>query len=349
MTEETPYQLCVTHSPLVTRVFLAAMRHQKIPESAIRSIARRGVSFPGEGLCLDEVSVEMEECFGKFDRSGFSALRERFEKALHGLTGGRSFEAYIPHANRILYQEIIRHPQCIGYSFLEEGFTSMAWDRWPKARARATWSKVLRNHLRTWWVSPRYRFNRPMFEHSLPHYRGAYVISKHAFCGIPGRVDVSTYIPPLPPGNGTRKTYVILDSVYLHLKIPWDNYENALVSAVLMHSLASSEVRIKFHFADHRAQQRFELIRERLAKKGLSSVCMLGADFSVEDNLSSEDLLRFAVTSLGYYSALAGAQVKCFAEAVDGLPLDNLIKKGAVPEDFLQVVGASATPSLFKS
>jgi len=349
LARETPIQLCVTHSPLVTRVFQAAMRHQNIPGSAIRSIARRGVPFQGKGVCLNDVSDEMEQCFRKRDRSGFSALRKRFENALHSLTEGRPFEAYIPHANRILYQEIIRHPECFGYSFLEEGFTSMAWDSWPKARARSTWAMVFRNHLKTLWVGPRYRFNRPMFEHSLPNYRGAYAISKHAFCGMPGRADVSSYIPPMPLGDGIGDTYVILDSVYLHLKIPWEFYENAIVEAALTHSLPCSELRIKFHFADARAQQRFAKIRERLGEAGLSSVYLLGSDFTVEENLTSDDLLLFAVTSLGYYSALAGARVKCFAESIDGLALHTLILNGALPEDFLQVIGLPESSSSSRS
>lgn len=341
--------LCVTHSPLVTRVFEAVILQRGIQADSIRWIARRGVAIHGSGANLDEVSDEMERCFGDYDRSGYISIRKRFDEALHRLTEGRSFEVYLPHANKIIYQEIIRHPKCVGYSFLEEGFTSMAWDIWPKARARSTWSKVFRNYLRTWWVRPSYHFNRPMFEHSLPHYRAAYAISKHAFRGMPGRADVTKHLPSMPAVDETNNTYVILDSVYLHLRIPWENYENALVAAVLKHSPPSSELRIKFHFADARAQQRFGSIRERLVEAGLSSICLLGSDFAVEDNLTSEDLLIFAVTSLGYYSALAGARVKSFADAIDGLPLHTLILNGALPGDFLQIVGLPDTSPTSRS
>lgn len=336
MNLESPRQLCVTHSPLVTRVFEAAMRLKEVPTDEVRSIARRGVPFPGDGLCLDDLSDGMEACFRKFDRKGyFRALRE-FHETLDALTDGKAFEACIPHLNKLLYQEIISHPQCAGYSFLEEGFTSMAWDI--QRNARSTWEKSLRNHLRTWLVHPKYRFNRPMFDHSLPHYRAAYAISKHAFHDMPGRTDVSAHVPPLPPGNGTGTTYVILDACYLHHDIRWEDYENALVASVLQHAPQAGDLLVKFHFADAMAPQRFESIRQRLAGSGVGPLKMLGADYSVEERLTHEDLLLFALSSLGYYAALAGARVRCFAAGIAGVSLDSWIAATRLPADFPQVV-----------
>ena len=337
MSTGTPCHLCVTHSPLVTRVFEAAMRERAIPESAVRSIARRGVPFPGTGLCLDDVSDEMELCFGKFDRKGYAAARQRFDATLRELTGGKPFEAYIPHANKIIYQEIIGHPWCAGYSFLEEGFTSMAWDRWPNVRS--TWSKMLRNHVRTWWIGPRYRFNRPMFVHSLPHYRAAYAISGHAFRGMPGRSDVSAHVPPLPAGNPPGKTYLILDAAYLHHGIRWEDYENALVAAVREHAPPSGELLVKFHFADAGAQQKSESLRQRLADCGPSQPRMLGADFSVEENLTRNDLLVFGFSSLGYYASLMGVRVRCFAGEIMGVSIPGWTAAGRLPADFSRVAG----------
>jgi len=50
LTQETPIQLCVTHSPPVTRVFLAAMHPRHVWGSTIGSITKRGVPFSGDGL-----------------------------------------------------------------------------------------------------------------------------------------------------------------------------------------------------------------------------------------------------------------------------------------------------------
>jgi len=337
ITEETHYHLCVTHSPLVTRVFEATRRQRGISASAVRSIAKRAVPFPGTGCCLDDVAHAMESCLKRFDRSGYAAARKQLDEALGELTGDKPFEAYVPHANNVLFQEIISHPRCIGYSFLEEGFTSMLWDTWRSFRMLSR--KTLRNYLRTYWVRPNYSFNRPMFDHAAATYRAAYAISKHAFHDMPGRADVSGHIPSLPQSDGPANTYVILDTSYLHRGVRWQAYENALVAAILAAAPTSGELRIKFHFVDPKASQRFESIRARLSTGGVRSVSMLGSDFQVEENLTRDDLVLFAVTSLGYYAALAGARVKCFAGDIDGVSISSWIANGCLPADFPEVVG----------
>ena len=337
MTEPSPCHLCVTHSPLVTLVFKAAMRHHGVDPDSIRSIARRGVPFPGAGLCLDELSDELEACFRKGHRRGYRAARQQVADTLRGLTDGRPFQAYVPHANKMIYQEIITLPECAGYAFLEEGFSSMAWNNWPNPRS--AWFKVLRNHLRTWWIAPRYRFTRPIFDHSLPNYRAAYAISGQAFRGIPGRTDVAAQVPPLPVGNPPGATYLILDAAYLHHGIRWDDYENALVAAVRALAPATGQVFVKFHFADAAAPRKFESIRQRLDGCGPAPPRLLGADFPVEENLTHHDVLVSAFSSLGYYAALMGARVRCFAGEIKGVRLDSWTAAGRLPADFSRVVG----------
>ena len=337
ITEVAQYHLCVTHSPLVTRVFEAAMQQKGISADAVRSIAKRGVSFPGTGRCLDDVARAMEACFKQCSRRGYREAWKRLDDALVELTGGKPFEAYVPHANNFLFQEIISHPQCVGYSFLEEGFTSMLWDTWRKVRSKS--KTAFRNGLRTWWVRPNVRLDREMFDHSAPTYRAAYAISKHAFHDMPGRTDVSSHVPPLPSGKPPGNTYLILDACYLHDGIRWADYEDALVEAVLKHALPAGEVRVKFHFVDAKAAQRFDSLRRRLEDAGAGSPRLLSGEFSLEDNLTGEDLVLFAATSLGYYNALAGGRVHCFAGEVKGITLDSWIAAGRLPADFRQVVG----------
>ncbi|HEX7262267.1 MAG TPA: hypothetical protein VF258_10670, partial [Luteolibacter sp.] len=251
--------------------------------------------------------------------------------------GGRPFEAYIPHANKILYQEIISHPQCSGYSFVEEGFTSMAWNT--RRNARFTPAKNFRHHLRTWRVRPRYRFKRPMFVHTLPHFRAAYAISDQAFLGMPGRTDVSACVAMPPAGNPPGKIYLILDACYLHAGVRWEDYENALVAAVRVLAAQSGEVLVKFHFADPAPAAKFESLRRRLTDDGCPRLCLLAADFPVEKNLTQQDTLLFALTSLGYYAALAGARVSCFAGNIEGVSIPAWIREGRLPEDFPKVIG----------
>jgi hypothetical protein len=339
MTQQTPCHLCVTHSPLVTQIFDGVMRQLAIPADDVRSIARRDAPFAaaGAGMHLDDLSDEMELRFRKCDRRGYQEACGRLDTALRSLTGGRPFEAYIPHANKIFYQEIISHPQCVGYSFIEEGFTSMAWST--RRNARFTPAKIFRNYLRAWWIRPRYQFKRPMFVHTLPHFRAAYAISDQAFLGMPGRKDVSACLSPLPAGNPPGKTYLILDACYLHAGIRWEDYENALVASVRGQADPSGELLVKFHFADANVTVRLESILQRLADGGSLSMSLLGADFPVEKNLTQQDMLLFALTSLGYYAALTGARVSCFAGDINGVSIPAWIRDGRLPEDFPKVVG----------
>lgn len=340
MIEQAPCHLGVTHSPLVTQVFEATMRHLAIPRNEIRMISRRNAPFGCAGLQLDEISDKLEVLFRKCDRIGYHEACARLDAALQSLTGGQRFVAYVPHANKILYQEIIDHPQCVGYSFIEEGFTSMAWST--RRNARFTPYKILRNHLRTWWIRPCYQFKRPMFVHSLPHFRAAYAISSPAFSGMPGRVDVSASITPLPVGIPPGKTYLILDACYLHAGIRWEDYENALVAAVSSQAKPVGELLVKFHYADADAAIRFESVRQRLADEGVVGISLLGADFPVEKSLTQQDMLIFALTSLGYYAALAGARVSCFAVDIKGVSIPAWIHEGRLPENFSKVFGLTA-------
>lgn len=339
MTTPSICHLCVTHSPLVTRVFRATALKLGIPDDCIRTIARRGNRFCGRGLLLDDVSDELERCYRKLDRKGYHAARRRLEDALDEFTGRLAFEAYVPHANKILYQEIMSHRNCTGYSFLEEGFTSMAWNT--IRNARSTPSKVFRTGLRTLWIRPQYRFKRPMFDRDAPNYRAAYAISGHAFKGMPGRSDVSAFLEPFREGSPPGNIYLILDAVHLLSGVTWDAYGDALVTAVARRSWPCAELFVKFHFADAEGPTRFGDLSRRLADHGLPRLQLLGPDFSVEENLTRSDLLVVATTALGYYSALAGARVECFAGEVAGLSLTSMIAKGRLPPDFREVLGIS--------
>lgn len=337
MTRETTCHLCVTHSALVTRVFEAAMAMGGVPARDVCSVSRRSAPFRGAGAGVDDISDEMEECFKNCDRKGFRAVWERFNQTLRGLTGGRPFVAYVPHLNKIIYQEIILHPDCAGYCFLEEGFTSMAWR--DRRNARTSWAKILRSRIRSRRVGALYQFTRRMFDHSLPNYQSSFAISSRAFLGMPGRTDVASHLPPLADGSPPGKIYLILDAIYLFQGIRWQDYEDALVEALGGVSLPIGEVLVKFHFADGGAKEKFESLRFRLADMDIPTMRLLGPGFAVEENLTNTDLLVFAVTALGYYAALSGVRVLCFAGKIKGLSLPGLISSGKLPEDFAKVAG----------
>ena len=100
MNGQGTYHVCVTHSPLVSRVFAATASVLSLPEDKTCYISRRGTRIPETGACLDLVSDEMERCYKNFDRSGYRRAWKNLEDILLGLTDGQPFEAYIPHETR---------------------------------------------------------------------------------------------------------------------------------------------------------------------------------------------------------------------------------------------------------
>lgn len=338
MTDQGTIHLGVSHSPLTTLVFRAAMADRHIPGDAIRSFTRRSVEVLGKGVQLDELSDRMQAAYKKWDRKGYQRLKSEFHRHLDELTAGRRFLAYLPHTRQIVYQETLSHPRCEGYLFLEEGFTSMAWSTgWGET---PPFMKRLLNRLRGAMVGSAYRFSRPLFDIASPGFRGAFAISKQAFSGMSGRHDVSSSLAPLKPADGHRRIFVILDTSYLHRGIRWDDYCRELVDAVRrLQPDGFAAILVKFHFADSLRVKRFEEIRRTLEDLPGVTTSLLPPEISVEETLRSGDAVVFGVSSLGYYAALMGARVVCFAPQVTGISLDRWIAQRLLPVDFPEITG----------
>ena len=334
MSDSALQHLCVTHSPLVTHIFQAAMRHLNVPADSVSSISRRSVKPAGKGLCLDELSDELESSYKRFHRTAHSRCRAEIQREVRRINSGREFIAYLPHLQRALYQEIAAHPDCRGYRFIEEGFTSMDWQA--RQTVKMKFGKRLQNSLRTWWTDSAFDARRPMFDCSHPKFCGAVSISPHAFTGMPGVVNVSAMVPRYPANGGLGNLYVVLDTSYLHREIRWEAYRSAVVAAIAREASGDMPVRVKFHFADESAAARFESLVADLPGQPLT---LLEPSFSIEEKLSAADRVLFAVSSLGYYAAIFGANVKCFAPDIAGFELGQWVRRGLLPPNFAEIAG----------
>lgn len=330
------YHLCLTQSPLISMVFRAAIRKMGIPPERVRSISRRSVKPVGEGVCLDGLSDRMEAAYKGFKRKVYRELKRELGSELERMTEGGPFHAYIPHTQRLMYQEVLAHPLCQGYCFVEEGFTSMSWE--VLQTANLPLKKRLQNKMRSWWVDSAFDAERYMFDVSDPKFRGAVAISRNAFRGMEHVTDVSEEIHHYTRGEEPSRWFVVLDTSYLHRGILWQDYEDALVDAIAEASAEKPDVIVKFHFVDDKAVEHFEAIRARVEDKVGELTCV-GRDFSVEEALRANDVVVFAVSSLGYYVSLFGGAVHCFANRIRGLDVSVWIKEGRLPEDFRKVVG----------
>jgi hypothetical protein len=335
MTPEPLHHLCLSHSPLTTMVFRATMAKLDLPAEQVSWMARRSVEAQGRAVQVDQLSDDLQTAFKKFQRARFRRLKSELHQHLERLTAGQRFIAYVPHTRQILYQEVINHPRCVGYYFLEEGFTSMAWESdWGKP---PTLQKTAINHLRSLWAGTSFRSNRRMFDTAAANFRGAFAISNQAFRGMPGCVAVADRLPPYPSGHGRGRLYLVLDTCYLHRGIRWIDYEAALLDAVAKHPSLPGGIAVKFHFADADLDRHFQSLSEQLTARGFAQPERLAASFSLEDHLTLDDAVLFGVSSLGYYVSLFGGSARSFASTARGLDLDAWIQKGNLPADFKEI------------
>lgn len=326
------FYLGISHSPLVTSVFKAAMAHLKVPEENQKLLGRRHI-FPMESpQSLDRISNELEAAFKKLDRKGYKRAMDQLEHTIRQLAPS-GFWAVVPHCNQIIYQEIIRHSLCRGYFFAEEGITSMCWsakNETPKnirARLKQTFRAVI--------CGSRFQVSRPMFDCSNNRYLGAFSISNEAFIGMPGVTNVSSSLPGLSTRDVGRRIFIVLDALYLHSGIKWDAYRNALVATLRVKKSENPELFLKFHFAENNRQERFREISRELPDMNIT---LLEPSFCIEDELTQNDLVLYASSSLGFYTRLLGSRSESFIERIEGVDLDDLQARGVLPKVFCDMM-----------
>ena len=340
MNEDRLYHLCVIQSPLISAVFEAGMRAAAIPEKWICSISRRSVEPIGNGVCLDQISNMLEKAFKSWDRLLYAKCKEDLFREIGFLTRDQPFIAYIPHTQLLMTQEIISHPWCIGYRFVEEGFTSMAWATHQGLRISKI--KCFLSYLRALRTESNYRSGRDMFDLKNDRFRGALAITPAAFSGMEQVVNVSSCMKKPVDSDQPARLFVILDTCYLHRGILWQDYEEALSIAVVKEAGEYKEIIIKFHFVDTNSSSHYDSLLGKIRKNIRIPIRVVSRSYSVEKELNANDCVLFAVSSLGYYTAFFGGKVKCFADKIQGISLKAWIQKGALPKDFRVMAGLAS-------
>jgi hypothetical protein len=282
----------------------------------------------------------LEKAFKSWDRLLYARCKEDLFRKIGLLTDDQPFIAYIPHTQLLMTQEIISHPSCVGYRFVEEGFTSMAWAT--HQGLRTTQIKCFLSYLRALWTRSNYRAGRDMFDLKNDRFQGALAITPAAFSGMEQVVNVSSCMKKIVDSDQPPRLFVILDTCYLHRGILWQDYEEALSGAVVKEAGEYREIIIKFHFADTNSSNHYASLLSKIRKNIGIPIRLVGRSYSVEKELIANDCVLFAVSSLGYYTAFFGGQVKCFADKIQGINLETWIQKGALPKDFRVMVGLAS-------
>lgn len=325
-------QICITHSPLVTRVYQAAMQLKQVDRGDQLVFGRRSVLPEGSEFGLDALSDQLEKAFKKGKRSSYQSKRKQLFQLLEK-NAPHGFEVTLPHLNQIIYQEIVSHTLCHGYYFAEEGFTSMNWRKYNSRNQDKAVPFKLR--LRRFLTGSHFQPSREMFDAGHATYLGAFAISPDAFRDIQKRHDVSAHLPALRPAGENRTLYAVLDSSYLNQGIAWDDYLDALTRKIAESFRAGDKVFIKFHFADKDRLAHFTEITTALPEMNLT---LLDSDFCIEDALCKDDLVIFGLTSLGYYASLLGCESLSFSGDIKGFDAARWVSKGWLPEPIAKLL-----------
>ncbi|MBK1855217.1 hypothetical protein JO972_09635 [Verrucomicrobiaceae bacterium 5K15] len=325
--------LCVTHSPLVTRVCQAAIRQRNIPRNRVAWVGLRSTLPPSTPGHLDLINDQLKNAIKRGNRSSYQEARNRLFSLLEQVLPG-PFNVLLPHTNEPSYREILAHPRCRGWGFVEEGFTCMDWES--RNQSNLPWRRRLRDALRYRLAGAQPK--RPMFDHAGSQFLGAYALSPRGFAGMPQRIDIRDHIPPFPDGEG-RRLILVLDSSYIHRGVIWNDYLEALLDAATQLAPGHDALWLKFHFADLSINAHFQEIGHAWQRRGqTSTIQLLPADFSIEDHLQTNDTLLTGVSSLAYYAALSGLRVHSFAPALNGCDLGQWSRRGLLPDDFIETV-----------
>ncbi|GAA5495478.1 hypothetical protein Rhal01_01653 [Rubritalea halochordaticola] len=308
------------------------MQVQKVPREDWTLLGRRSVFSKESPYSLDDLSDAMEAAYKRVDRRAYRKAKENLAEMLCRYAPD-GYEVALPHANQIIYQEIISHPLCRGYYLLEEGFTSMNWRHYNQRKL--TWEKALKYRLRSMVTGSRFDSRRPMFDIDDQLYRGCFTVSGAAFKSVASRVDVSS---GLAASNGEgqkrgRRIYAVLDSCYCNQGVAWDGYREALVRAIQSSPSSDEPVMIKFHFADTKRAERFAELQQRIHSREIE---LLDSGFCIEDALGREDLVLFGLSSLGHYSILLGCEALTFCHEIQGFDLGAWVQRGWLPAEMLE-------------
>lgn len=277
-----------------------------------RAITRRATrtSLP-VATAGDEWAAKLKQLPWLRARRDIAAFRQH----IHDLTNGRPFDAFLHHSVDPYSQLLAGHPLCRRYFYLEEGFTSLVGGKFgpPKhvACKRLLW--LIKSSLVYAGAVRKYAAFHDL---TSPKYGGVYALSKDAFQGFPGRVQ-------LPPRSAAaeatiaERVLVVLDSHYLIGNCAVDDYLGVMVGELAKLLDETADVAVKFHPRDTDAARR-RMIVERIASvPRVRGVRVLPNEF-VGERMGFDANVKVLVgtSALGYYLADAGFETHTFAPAL---------------------------------
>jgi hypothetical protein len=247
-------------------------------------------------------------------RSFLSARRrlKRSDRYFSELTCGDPFQLYVPQTHLRWIQAAITHPDCRGYSFIEEGMASYF--------TREQLERKIPLEQVTPWTRKKYRGRIGAGEFFAPGYARAYGIHPESFPWLERRVVLGDVFAGLPSAADAGIEWVLVCD---DLRRTAGVGERAMLHGMdrALGLLRERGVR-RLHFKLHPAQlgsDQVQTIRSLLAAHAPALRAVeLSAEVILEGLARSNPRARFlmGMSSVGLYAALMGREVYSYAHLV---------------------------------
>lgn len=261
---------------------------------------------------------------------------QAFLDHIESMVGGEPYDCFIHHSTDPFSQLLAGHRLCRRYFYLEEGFTALLGGKFgrPKKRPFRKLGWKLRSRLFYGGKVDRYR---DFFEVDSPKYGGACALSKNAFVGFPGRIQLpADHVEAASPPPA--KTILFLDSQYFLGNCSTADYIAALTGCLAAVLKAPSSAAIKFHPGERDEARKRQIIAAVQAVGQIRDLTELPASF-VGERMAFDPQVNIIVgtSAIGFY--LGGRGFRTFTFAPRLIPASPRFARvmAGIPAGFLEV------------
>ena len=244
----------------------------------------------------------------------FSARRQirAFQDEITRLTQGERYDCFLHHSKDPFSQLLAGHPLCRRYFYLEEGFTALTGNTFGR-----TGSNQLQKLL--WKVKSPLLYSgmidkyRSFFDTEDRKYGGVYALSKHAFKGFPGRIQLpaNEILAELPL---PAEIVIFLDSQYFLGNCTEAAYTHALLAGLANLLNGPTQVAIKFHPSENWPERKQRITESILSLPDVAGLTEVPGDFIAERMACAPDARILVGTSaIGYFLGERGFSSFSFA------------------------------------
>lgn len=200
------------HSNICFRIACAVIRERQLPPEAVRIIVGRSYSHPQLAEMRTTNEWQLPYTPGRLGQAHDRLVRD-FDQTLFSLASG-PFHAYVPQTTIPFVALLVGHPECQGFSYLEEGIAAYQPIDAINGLYGGYWfrgKRVLEGY--------KHRRFRPRPFYDLRHASGWYASSDEAFAFSTNRTVLASVFDPIgqdsPPLN-TSVIHCVMDGLSLY-------------------------------------------------------------------------------------------------------------------------------------